>query len=360
MGVIRRQSVQQRVFLGVFVVLLFLLWQSGKLSTCTTPRPETFSGPVKTPQEHHLPCRDLPGANDTVVVVKTGSTELIDKLPIHFTTTLRCYPNYLIFSDYDEYLQGEHIIDALEKVSPHIKETHPDFHLHRRLRQMGRASLAPEELNGGVASADAWTGHTDNPGWKLDKWKFLPMVERTLEEYPDMKWYVFVEADTYILWASLLQMLATLDSTKPFYYGNQMAIGEDIFAHGGSGFVVSKTAMRKVMDHYHELKGDIERFTDNHWAGDCVLGKAIRESGTPFTYAWPVLQTDHPGMVPYLTPEEGKLHGDPHKRPWCFPTVTYHHISSDVVEDLWKFEQQWINSKDPVSNSNPSKQRLPE
>ena len=29
-----------------------------------------------------------------------------------------------------------------------------------------------------AASPDAWTGHTENPGWKLDKWKFLPMVKR--------------------------------------------------------------------------------------------------------------------------------------------------------------------------------------
>jgi hypothetical protein len=33
-----------------------------------------------------LPCRNLPGANDTVVILKTGSTEFQDKLPIQTTS----------------------------------------------------------------------------------------------------------------------------------------------------------------------------------------------------------------------------------------------------------------------------------
>ena len=352
MGLGRRYSPQQRIFIAVFCFLIFCLWQSGRLSrSCTYPRPETIPGPIKSHQHNYLPCRSLPGANDTVVIVKTGSTELQDRLPIHLTTTLRCYPNYLIFSDHEEYYQGEHIIDALDDVSTEVRENHIDFHLHRRLRQIGRKALAPEELNHGVASADAWTGHTDNPGWKLDKWKFLPMVKRTFEEFPNKKWYVFVEADTYILWASLLQFLAALNPNKPHYTGNQMAIGGDLFAHGGSGFVVSNPAMKIVVDHYNENKLGVETLTGNHWAGDCILGIAFRNAGVPFTFAWPTLQTDDPGQIPYLTPE-GALAPDVKKRPWCYPTVSYHHTNSEMVEDLWKFEQQWIGSRDEVSTYN--------
>jgi hypothetical protein len=45
--------------------------------------------------------------------------------------------------------------------------------------------------------------------------------------------------------------------------------------------------MRKVVDHYAALKSEIEKFTDSHWAGDCVLGKAFINLGVPFTNAWP-------------------------------------------------------------------------
>lgn len=348
MALVRRQGVSPRLLLVVMVALFFFLWQIGTFSGSSSARPETIPGPRHNHQSQHLPCRSLPGANDTVVVLKTGSTELKDKLPIHFSTTLRCYPNYLIFSDHDEYVQGEHVIDALEDVSDQIKENHNDFLLWRRLRDSGREGLAQDELHGAALAADAWTGHTDNPGWKLDKWKFIPMVKRTLQEYPDSKWYIFAEADSYILWASMLQFLKALNADKPHYTGNQMAIGEDLFAHGGSVFAVSRPAMENVVAHYEKYKQTIEEFTDRHWAGDCILGKAIRESGTPFTYAWPVLQTDDPGTVPYTAPD-GSLAPDPKKRPWCFPSVSYHHITAEVMEDLWKFEQQWIGSKDPVS-----------
>ena len=64
-----------------------------------------------------LPCLDLPGASDAVVVLRTGSTELQDKLPVHLSTTLQCYPNHLVFSDYEETHHGETIVDALSSVS---------------------------------------------------------------------------------------------------------------------------------------------------------------------------------------------------------------------------------------------------
>lgn len=213
-----------------------------------------------------------------LIVFRTGSTELEDRLGIHLSTSLRCFPNYLIFSDYEEHYNGEHILDALADVTPEILANNPDFELYRRLQQGGRASLDPSELAGSPDGFAVVTGKTDNPGWKLDKWKFLPMVNRTYYERPDIKWYVFIEADTFVLWSMLQQYLATLDHTKPVYTGSQTYIGDDLFAHGGSGFAVSEPAMRKVVDYYATHKSEIEQFIDGHWAGDCVLGKTFTES----------------------------------------------------------------------------------
>jgi hypothetical protein len=350
----RRRGIQQRTFVIVICVLLFVCWQLwSRECENDTEDDDEFNDErvtdtlVAEPKESGLPCRRLPGAEDVVVIIKTGSTEFVDKLPMHLNTTVLCYPNYLIFSDYEEDFEGQRIIDALDSVTPSIREQHVDFALHRRLKEQGRAALQAEELNKVPGDPSAWTGHTDNPGWKLDKWKFLPMVNRTLYEYPNKSWYVFVEADTYILWASLLQWLKTMNPQENHYHGNQMAISGDLFAHGGSGFIVSQKGMRTVVDHFHEYKESIETFTDMHWAGDCVLGKALRESGVPFTYSYPITQTDHPGMIPYTGPD-GKPVDDRNKRPWCFPTVSYHHLSAFWVEDMWKFEQKWLEGRDPV------------
>lgn len=77
---------------------LFLL---SKLNSTVVARNIAFLDGTDTATTVHS-CIDLPGANSTLVVMKTGSTEIRDKLPIHFSTTFRCYPNYLIFSDLNE------------------------------------------------------------------------------------------------------------------------------------------------------------------------------------------------------------------------------------------------------------------
>ncbi|KAF2482309.1 hypothetical protein BDY17DRAFT_157914 [Neohortaea acidophila] len=289
-----------------------------------------------------LPCRSLPGAEDVLVVLKTGSTELEDKLPVHLTTTLRCYPNYMIFSDYEEDFRGEHIYDALEFVDPKIQETHEDFELWRRLRNAGgRSALLPSERSGPVSTPPGATGKKSNPGWKLDKWKFLPMMNRTLYEHPDKKWYIFVETDTYIMWQTALNYLAALDHKQPIYMGGQVWIGEILFAHGGTGFAVSAPALRQVVERFQNHQKEYEAFTHWHWAGDCVLGKAMKEAGAPLMGVWPIWQADGIGDMHYRR-DEGGL------RLWCMPSVSYHHLTPVQVESMWTWEQEWMaKTKDP-------------
>ncbi|KAH0078466.1 alpha-1,2-mannosidase, partial [Aureobasidium melanogenum] len=248
-----------------------------------------------TSAKHDPDYKHLPGANETLVIMRTGSTELQDKLPIHLATTLLRYPDSIIFSDFEEDFENHHIVDALENVSSHLKETSPDFDLWRRLKQYGRTILRVEELSGKSIWVDHGAGKANNPGWKLDKFKFLPMVNGTLHEYPDKKWYIFVEPDTFIFWQNMLVYLSNLDWTKPYYLGGQMQIGDVLFGQGGHEFIVSRPALQNVVTHYQAHQKEYEDFTDGHWAGDCVLGKAFKDSGTPLIWTWPIMQGDDVG-----------------------------------------------------------------
>ena len=304
-----------------------------------------------------LPCRNFPGANDTVVILKTGSTELQDKLPVHLNTTLRCYPNHLIVSDYAETYHGESIIDALEDVDASYKDSHADFALYRKLQTSGgRAALDPSELSGPasgpqdirIENLDGLTNSTKsgkptNPGWRLDKWKFLPMLNQTLNRFPDKKWYVFVETDTYVFWSTLLAYLAALDSEKKYYIGAQAQILDVVFAHGGSGFALSRPALEGAVRYYVERKEELERSTAIQWAGDCILGSVMRDSGTPLTWAWPIWQGGGVGEAVWGELEFGK-------RLWCFPAVSWHHLGPDAVQDMWEFEQ-WRSRGRKASSS---------
>ena len=162
---LRRQRLR-RVAFGVFTALSFLtVWFKFLRNTQTI---------------NLLPCRDLPGADDVVVVMKTGVTQLEDKLPVHLETTMKCYSDYVIFSDHEELYQGYEIRDVLANVDPILQQEHEDFELYRRVKAVGREGLDPADLTGTSSSRTTTPDqkHTIS-GWVLDKWKFLPMLNET-------------------------------------------------------------------------------------------------------------------------------------------------------------------------------------
>ncbi|GAB1214131.1 hypothetical protein ATERTT37_003291 [Aspergillus terreus] len=283
---------------------------------------------IITPDPEKIECPS--GFKNIHVVLKTGATEAIPKLLIHFNTTLRCVQNYTIFSDYEDEISGVPIHDVLQGVDERIKSTHPDFKLYTHLRQSGKEALSTWDLHHEDPSTPS--GKPSNSGWILDKWKFLPMMHETLKARDDAAWYFFMETDTYVQWANLLNWLMRFNPDEPFYLGNQMQIGDVIFAHGGSGFVLSQPALKRVVDYHSTRVAEWDTYTDHHWAGDCVLGKALQDAGVGLLWSWPMMQGSNPWFFDYLSPAFGKT-------PWCYPPVTYHHMTPEGVQAMWDFEQ---------------------
>ena len=298
----------------------------------------TSNGSNETSNSYLLPCERLPGAEDVVVVMRTGATEIQDKLPAHLNTTFRCYQDLVIFSDYEEAFQGFPVRDVLASMNQELIYTNEDFELYLRLRQYGRASLRVDELSGQASSEGSKGGKAGNPGWRLDKWKFLPMLNETLKLRPDKKWYVFVESDSYPVYSNILQFVERLDPSRPLYLGSEVEIGGDIFAHGGSVFVMSKPAIEIGAKYYAEQEQELNKWTAGHWAGDCVLGKMLNDAGVPLSWMYPMFQGGHPEKMDFTEQKfERKL--------WCSPALSYHHFSPGELEGMWQFEQAWIRSR---------------
>ena len=78
----------------------------------------------------------------------------------------------------------------------------------------------------------------------MDKYKNIPILRKSYAMYPDKKWYLFVDADTSIMWSNILTWLQMLDHDKPFYSGSPAWIGDVEFGHGGSGYIVSQAAAK--------------------------------------------------------------------------------------------------------------------
>lgn len=281
------------------------------------------------------PCQALQGGGDVLVVLRTGASEIEDRVPVHLETTFLCYPHTLIFSDYaEDDFHGHKIWNVLADMDDDVVENNGDFEYYRRLQQYGRISLKQEELAGKMIDEGTGVGKDDNLGWRLDKWKFLPMMNMTLNLEPDKKWYVFVEPDSYLVWSNLLQWLAVLDPSKPGYYGSEVLIGDDAFAHGGSVWVLSKPALERVAKIYVEKKSQWnELLSGSYWAGDCMLGRALNDTGVPITNVAPMMQGDSPAAI-----------GFDNMDAWCAPALTYHHVRDDEVRTLWELEQDWIRA----------------
>ncbi|OJD39770.1 glycosyltransferase family 31 protein [Diplodia corticola] len=153
----------------------------------------------------------LPGADDILVVLKTGATEAHAKLPIHFSTTLHCAPHYALFSDLDDTIAGHPVHDTLADVPAAVQSAHPDaFAFYHQLRAWQRAGV-------NITAKASSDPSLHQKAWDLDKWKFLPLMQKALAAAPGphTKWFVFIEADTALMWSNLLRWLPRLDASKP-------------------------------------------------------------------------------------------------------------------------------------------------
>lgn len=137
----------------------------------------TINDTVSTQHQSTLFCSQSPLAKDTLLVLRTGATEVLEKLPVHFDTTLRCVPNYAIYSDYEEDVEDHHIYDVFDELSEDFKKSVLDFELYQRLKTKGRDGLFIDGIEHGGSGPNGMLG---NPGWKLDKFKFLPMIDKAL------------------------------------------------------------------------------------------------------------------------------------------------------------------------------------
>lgn len=261
-----------------------------------------------------------------VIIFKTGAQE-VSHLSIQVGTTLRYLDpaDILFFSDLQGALGPFLINDALRNVDQTIKESDADFQIYRDIRRYQRTGQDIEELKEERSKGDG------RSGWRLDKYKFLHMVEETFEMRPNAKWYVFIETDSYVVWSNLAEWLGRLDHTKPMYMGAPVYIGETAFGHGGSGYVLSNAAMNKLLgpDQPQGLAATWDQKMKEVCCGDLALALALLEKGIPISGTHPLTNGDKPATMSF---GPGQL--------WCLPVVTMHHVLPHEISAIWRYERK--------------------
>jgi hypothetical protein len=256
-----------------------------------------------------------------VIVVKTGATEAFEKVPILFLTFLQCVEDrVLIFSDMEQDIGPYHVHDSLDQVSDEAKNDNPDFDLYR---------LQQEYLKDGIEVDKTLHGAKSDAAWNLDKYKNIHVAKKSYEMRPDASWYLFIDADTYVVWPSLLRWLERLDPKKSLYMGSLALMNDIGFAHGGSGYVLSAKAMEKFIGDDPGVANRFDERAKHECCGDVNLAHAIYDKDIAKLYqVWPMINGEKPRTLPF-----GPSH-------WCQPIITMHHVTSAEVNELWWYEQR--------------------
>ncbi|KAL4915438.1 hypothetical protein BDW62DRAFT_188490 [Aspergillus aurantiobrunneus] len=167
------------------------------------------------------------------------------------------------------------------------------------------------------------------------------MIDEALLAMPDAHWYIFLEADTYIMWRNMVRWLLRFDQKKPHYLGAPMQMGSDVFAYGGAGIVLSNAAMQLVSQYRSENFMAIEHVTAEDWAGDHVLGRILHDIGIQLVWSWPLLVPSSVWEFEHFAEVYGR-------QPWCYPAVSFHHMSSQDIQGMWLFEMKFGFQKDSI------------
>ena len=260
-------------------------------------------------------CDGFPDTKDILVVMKTGATEAYDKLPIHFMTTLSCVNDSILFSDMEMDMAGHKVIDTLDEVANDIKKDNGDFDLYRLLQEYQKLHEDPRPLKEGAN------------GWNLDKYKFVHMLLKTYKYRSDASWYVFIEADTGVIWDNMRTFLNKYDPRRPYYFGSPTYLDIE-FAHGGTGYVISQAAMEAAVGKHPELATKYDKDVHGICCGDRMIGRVLLDENIKLTKSWPMLNGEKPNTLPFS------------KRQWCQPIITMHHMTAQEVSQVWNFEQE--------------------
>jgi hypothetical protein len=314
----------------LFVFFFFTL-------TRRRPEPATNSPYIRVKTKSFFPpMRHKPGVNpdycegfpydllkDIQVVLKTGAGDGA-KNKAHLSTVTSCIKNLLVVSDHEETIGDHNVIDILAELPPSYAINNTDFQAYADHKK---------------AHAEGDRVNYSQAGWRLDRFKFLPMVDKAYAINPTAKWFVFLESDVYFFWDTLFRLLAQLDSKEPHYLGSPSRGSNDRwYAYGGAGIVMSQGLMKKLKPPTTAIgpsEGDGTRLAVQYedWVkedccGDAVLGYAIyNATGVKLEALYPTFAPDEL--------KEIKVDRDR----WCVPLLSLHRMAPEQLESIWKWER---------------------
>lgn len=267
--------------------------------------------------------------DDIQITLKTeGATR--EQTKAHLETVSSCITNLIIVSDHEEKIGDYHVIDILADLPKSYAVNNTDFQAYLEQKKA-------------LSEGDTFTLTKKH---KLDRFKFLPMVDKAYEKNPKAKWYVFLESDVYFFWDTLFRLLDQHDYSEPHYFGDGRKSGDKHFGSSGAGFVLSQGLVKSLLPPKPtggvvKLSDRFEQLVKEDCCGDQVLAKAIFNA----------TEIHLEGLYPTFSGESLKsLKVDKDK--WCVPLLSIHHVTPTDMDAIWRWERtRTYNTKPLVYSS---------
>jgi hypothetical protein len=109
------------------------------------------------------------------------------------------------------------------------------------------------------------------------------MLMKARKTRPDAKWYLFIEADTYVIWSNLLIWLQRVEADKPLYLGSATQLNNTACAHGESRYVLNDKAI--ALFNEHEISATVR--LPEVCCGDFLVGAELSKQECPIMHSWP-------------------------------------------------------------------------
>jgi hypothetical protein len=305
----------------------------GPKSTATTTA--TTSEPTSS---HIAATPTLVQPGDVALILKTGSNNVWRRLPLHLLTTFANgrIPNYAIYSDAVEKLpSGIETIDVIANITHLLQNVDVkayDIYVSQQAALKPNVYREQVGLPGDTVPEYSESGNPE--GWILDRYKFLPMLSHAYHTWPDVKWYFYIEDDTYIFWENILQWLSKQDHTEIAYHGAISGPSNRTFAQGGSGIAFSNALMREVFasDRIASLE-TYGNLTAQSCCGDVILGDILRDYGIK-------VNRGEFGTLLFRPEPAWKTAFD--VAIWCDSILTAHHLHQQDIAGLALLEQSLL------------------
>ncbi|KAF2736135.1 hypothetical protein EJ04DRAFT_174629 [Polyplosphaeria fusca] len=262
--------------------------------------------------------------DQVVVGIRTTATDVWSKVPsaLLFTYPAK-YESVIVLGDLHMEVGAFHVHDVLDRFDDSLRRTSPDL---ERYRQQMTYQMQSRNLGALVEQDEV---KERDIRLRLEKHKILRTLERTWQHLPERNWYVFVDADTYLVRPNMLSWLGQYDSGESILFGNWPRPGAEDSPSLGSTFVLSVQAMRALLverkDVVQSWDTRLAEFPSAYAALASVLSTAV---GLAPNRTWPGISGFNPRTVPYGPGV------------WCEQVIAMQSVPTGIASELWRLQNQ--------------------